>query len=29
MLLFIAKYILAPLLVGCLVALFTHWLNKH
>ncbi|WP_225354556.1 type I toxin-antitoxin system Fst family toxin [Ligilactobacillus aviarius] len=28
-LLFITKYILAPTLVGCLVALFTHWLNKH
>ncbi|WP_225354557.1 type I toxin-antitoxin system Fst family toxin [Ligilactobacillus aviarius] len=29
MLLFIVKYICAPMLVGCLVALFTHWLNKH
>ncbi|MBM6863174.1 type I toxin-antitoxin system Fst family toxin [Ligilactobacillus aviarius] len=27
--LFFTKYILAPTLVGCLVALFTHWLNKH
>ncbi|WP_430521923.1 type I toxin-antitoxin system Fst family toxin [Ligilactobacillus aviarius] len=23
------KYILAPTLVGCLVALFSHWLDKH
>ncbi|MDO3393843.1 type I toxin-antitoxin system Fst family toxin [Ligilactobacillus sp. 110_WCHN] len=29
MLLIIAKYILTPTLVGCLAALFTHWLNEH
>ena len=25
----IFKFVVAPLLVGCGVALFTWWLNKH
>ncbi|MDO3393961.1 MULTISPECIES: type I toxin-antitoxin system Fst family toxin [Ligilactobacillus] len=29
MLLCFFQYVVAPLLVGCLTALFNHWLNKH
>ncbi|WP_225354555.1 type I toxin-antitoxin system Fst family toxin [Ligilactobacillus aviarius] len=29
MITFLFKNILAPLLVGCLVAIFTQWINKR